>query len=121
MEESQLPFQLWEVDIPFAFRKSISVREVTVREVTVKVIFRKLNSHDNWVNVMGLSSSSSCRFGLPCSGRVCVHRTIGAAVFVVIFCAIEMGKPNKPHNFEPRDKLISDYNTMDIWDFQREI
>ncbi|XP_043691234.1 photosynthetic NDH subunit of subcomplex B 5, chloroplastic [Telopea speciosissima] len=54
---------------------------------------------------------------------------IGAAVFVVIFCAIEMGKPDKPHNFEPqiynmergaRDKLISDYNTMDIWDFNEK-
>lgn len=51
---------------------------------------------------------------------------IGAAVFVVIFCAIEMGKPDKPHNFEPqiynmeskaRDKLIADYNSMDIWEF----
>ncbi|KAJ6795013.1 putative photosynthetic NDH subunit of subcomplex B 5, chloroplastic [Iris pallida] len=54
---------------------------------------------------------------------------IGAAVFVVIFCSIEMGKPDKPHNFEPeiynmergaRDKLIADYNTMDIWDFNEK-
>ncbi|XP_058115337.1 photosynthetic NDH subunit of subcomplex B 5, chloroplastic-like [Magnolia sinica] len=54
---------------------------------------------------------------------------IGAAVFVVIFCAIEMGKPDKPHNFEPqiynmergaRDKLIADYNSMDIWDFNEK-
>uniref|UniRef100_A0A6V7QS82 Photosynthetic NDH subunit of subcomplex B 5, chloroplastic n=1 Tax=Ananas comosus var. bracteatus TaxID=296719 RepID=A0A6V7QS82_ANACO len=51
---------------------------------------------------------------------------VGAGVFIVIFCAIEMGKPDKPHNFEPqiynmergaRDKLIADYNSMDIWDF----
>jgi len=54
---------------------------------------------------------------------------IGAALFVVVFCGIEMGKPDKPHNFEPqiynlektsRDKLISDYNTMDIWDFNEQ-
>ncbi|KAK1314579.1 hypothetical protein QJS10_CPA06g01839 [Acorus calamus] len=54
---------------------------------------------------------------------------IGAAIFVVIFCGIEMGKPDKPHNFEPqiynmergaRDKLIADYNTMDIWDFNEK-
>ncbi|KAJ4968900.1 hypothetical protein NE237_015601 [Protea cynaroides] len=54
---------------------------------------------------------------------------IGAAVFVVIFCSIEMGKPDKPHNFEPqiynmergaRDKLLNDYNTMDIWDFNEK-
>lgn len=54
---------------------------------------------------------------------------IGAAVWVVIFCGIEMGKPDKPHNFEPqiynmeresRDKLIADYNTMDIWDFNEK-
>uniref|UniRef100_A0A1D1ZHS7 Cytochrome P450 6l1 n=1 Tax=Anthurium amnicola TaxID=1678845 RepID=A0A1D1ZHS7_9ARAE len=54
---------------------------------------------------------------------------IGAAVFVVIFCGIEMGKPDEPHNFEPqiynmeresRDKLIADYNTMDIWDFNEK-
>ncbi|KAL4200065.1 hypothetical protein AMTRI_Chr03g54500 [Amborella trichopoda] len=54
---------------------------------------------------------------------------IGAAVFVVIFCAIEIGKPDKPHNFEPeiynmdrgaRDKLIEEYNTMDIWDFNEK-
>lgn len=54
---------------------------------------------------------------------------IGAAIFVAIFCGIEMGKPDKPHNFEPqiynmergaRDKLIADYNTMDIWDFNEK-
>ncbi|XP_006645279.1 photosynthetic NDH subunit of subcomplex B 5, chloroplastic [Oryza brachyantha] len=54
---------------------------------------------------------------------------IGAAVFVVVFCIIEMDKPDKPHNFEPeiymmersaRDKLIADYNTMDIWDFNEK-
>lgn len=48
---------------------------------------------------------------------------------MVIFCGIEMGKPDKPHNFEPeiynmersaRDKLIADYNTMDIWDFNEK-
>ncbi|KAK6161472.1 hypothetical protein DH2020_004853 [Rehmannia glutinosa] len=54
---------------------------------------------------------------------------IGAAIFTVIFCIIEMDKPSEPHNFEPqiynmergaRDKLISDYNTMDIWDFNEK-
>ncbi|OVA05348.1 hypothetical protein BVC80_441g101 [Macleaya cordata] len=54
---------------------------------------------------------------------------IGAGIFVVIFCIIEMDKPDKPHNFEPqiynmergaRDKLIADYNTMDIWDFNEK-
>lgn len=54
---------------------------------------------------------------------------IGAAIFTVVFCIIEMGKPSEPHNFEPqiynmergaRDKLISDYNTMDIWDFNEK-
>ncbi|XP_052191132.1 photosynthetic NDH subunit of subcomplex B 5, chloroplastic [Diospyros lotus] len=54
---------------------------------------------------------------------------IGAALFTVIFCIIEMDKPSEPHNFEPqiynmergaRDKLISDYNTMDIWDFNEK-
>ncbi|GLT99490.1 hypothetical protein SLE2022_169270 [Rubroshorea leprosula] len=54
---------------------------------------------------------------------------IGAAVFTVIFCVIEMDKPDKPHNFEPqiynmergaRDKLINDYNTMSIWDFNEK-
>ncbi|XP_030541221.2 photosynthetic NDH subunit of subcomplex B 5, chloroplastic [Rhodamnia argentea] len=54
---------------------------------------------------------------------------IGAALFTVIFCIIEMDKPDKPHNFEPqiynmergaRDKLIADYNTMDIWDFNEK-
>ncbi|KAG6516804.1 hypothetical protein ZIOFF_027284 [Zingiber officinale] len=54
---------------------------------------------------------------------------IGAAVFVVVFCVIEMNKPDKPHNFEPqiynmdreaRDKLIEEYNSMDIWDFNEK-
>ncbi|KAF0935913.1 hypothetical protein E2562_036664 [Oryza meyeriana var. granulata] len=54
---------------------------------------------------------------------------IGEAVFVVVFYIIEMDKPDKPHNFEPeiymmersaRDKLIADYNTMDIWDFNEK-
>uniref|UniRef100_A0A0F7GZ06 NAD(P)H dehydrogenase 18 n=1 Tax=Cypripedium formosanum TaxID=53042 RepID=A0A0F7GZ06_9ASPA len=54
---------------------------------------------------------------------------IGAAVFTVVFCIIEMAKPDKPHNFEPeiynmdreaRDKLIKVYNTMDVWDFNEK-
>ncbi|KAM3326665.1 photosynthetic NDH subunit of subcomplex B 5, chloroplastic [Capsicum chacoense] len=54
---------------------------------------------------------------------------IGAAVFTVVFCIIEMDKPSEAHNFEPqiynmergaRDKLISDYNTMDIWEFNEK-
>ncbi|KAF3339147.1 Photosynthetic NDH subunit of subcomplex B 5 [Carex littledalei] len=54
---------------------------------------------------------------------------IGAALFVVVFCAIEMEKPDKPHNFEPhiynmergaRDKMIAEYNSMDIWDFNEK-
>uniref|UniRef100_A0A0F7GZ14 NAD(P)H dehydrogenase 18 n=1 Tax=Monsonia marlothii TaxID=163685 RepID=A0A0F7GZ14_9ROSI len=54
---------------------------------------------------------------------------IGAAVFVVVFSLIEMNKPDYPHNFEPqiynmergaRDKLINDYNTMEIWDFNEK-
>ncbi|KAG9152769.1 hypothetical protein Leryth_023565 [Lithospermum erythrorhizon] len=54
---------------------------------------------------------------------------IGAAIFTVVFCIIEMNKPSEPHNFEPqiynmergaRDKLISDYNTMDIWEFNEK-
>lgn len=54
---------------------------------------------------------------------------IGAALFVTVFCVIEMDKPDKPHNFEPeiynmergaRDKLIADYNSMDIWDFNEK-
>ncbi|PIA45145.1 hypothetical protein AQUCO_01700587v1 [Aquilegia coerulea] len=54
---------------------------------------------------------------------------IGAAVFTVVFCIIEMDKPDYPHNFEPqiynmergaRDKLMADYNTMDIWDFNEK-
>ncbi|XP_057476115.1 photosynthetic NDH subunit of subcomplex B 5, chloroplastic-like [Actinidia eriantha] len=54
---------------------------------------------------------------------------IGAALFTVIFCIIEMDKPSEPHNFEPqiynmergaRDKLINDYNTMDLWEFNEK-
>ncbi|KAL8158282.1 hypothetical protein AgCh_002835 [Apium graveolens] len=54
---------------------------------------------------------------------------IGAAIFTVVFCIIEMDKPSEAHNFEPqiynlerksRDKLIADYNTMDIWDFNEK-
>ncbi|KAL1370197.1 hypothetical protein HN51_000491 [Arachis hypogaea] len=54
---------------------------------------------------------------------------IGAGIFTIIFCIIEMDKPDKPHHFEPqiynmergaRDKLINDYNTMDIWDFNEK-
>ncbi|CAN0887155.1 Photosynthetic NDH subunit of subcomplex B 5, chloroplastic [Linum grandiflorum] len=50
----------------------------------------------------------------------------GAALFATVFVIIEMDKPDQPHNFEPqiynlersaRDKLISDYNSMSIWDF----
>ncbi|KAJ4846244.1 hypothetical protein Tsubulata_012563, partial [Turnera subulata] len=54
---------------------------------------------------------------------------IGAALFTIVFCIIEMDKPDQPHNFEPqiynmergaRDKLINDYNTMSIWDFNEK-
>ncbi|KAK7243158.1 hypothetical protein RIF29_37946 [Crotalaria pallida] len=54
---------------------------------------------------------------------------IGTAIFTIIFCIIEMDKPDQPHNFEPqiynmergsRDKMINDYNTMDIWDFNEK-
>ncbi|XP_031255983.1 photosynthetic NDH subunit of subcomplex B 5, chloroplastic [Pistacia vera] len=54
---------------------------------------------------------------------------IGAAVFVTIFTIFELDKPDKPHNFEPeiynmergaRDKLINDYNTMSIWEFNEK-
>lgn len=40
-----------------------------------------------------------------------------------------MDKPDKPHHFEPhiynmergaRDKLINDYNTMSIWEFNEK-
>ncbi|XP_071721741.1 photosynthetic NDH subunit of subcomplex B 5, chloroplastic-like [Rutidosis leptorrhynchoides] len=50
----------------------------------------------------------------------------GVALFLAIFTVIEMDKPDQPHHFEPeiytmdrgaRDKLINDYNTMSIWDF----
>lgn len=51
---------------------------------------------------------------------------IGAGIFTIVFCIIEMDKPDQPHHFEPqiynmereaRDKLINEYNTMNIWDF----
>ncbi|KAK7345940.1 hypothetical protein VNO77_16556 [Canavalia gladiata] len=54
---------------------------------------------------------------------------IGAGLFTIIFCIIEMDKPDKPHHFEPhiynmergaRDKLINDYNTMSIWEFNEK-
>lgn len=54
---------------------------------------------------------------------------IGAAIFTIVFCIIEMDKPSEAYNFEPqiynlesksRDKLIADYNTMDIWDFNEK-
>ncbi|KAI9196236.1 hypothetical protein LWI28_022143 [Acer negundo] len=54
---------------------------------------------------------------------------IGAAVFATIFTIIELDKPDQPHNFEPeiynmergaRDKLINDYNTMSIWEFNEK-
>ncbi|KAI4317930.1 hypothetical protein L6164_025756 [Bauhinia variegata] len=54
---------------------------------------------------------------------------IAAGLFTIIFCIIEMDKPDQPHNFEPqiynmergaRDKLINDYNTMSIWDFNEK-
>ncbi|KAJ1431583.1 putative photosynthetic NDH subunit of subcomplex B 5, chloroplastic [Sesbania bispinosa] len=54
---------------------------------------------------------------------------IGAGIFTIIFCVIEMDKPDQPHHFEPqiynmergaRDKLINDYNTMSIWDFNEK-
>lgn len=40
-----------------------------------------------------------------------------------------MDKPDKPHHFEPhiynmergaRDKMINDYNTMNIWEFNEK-
>ncbi|GAU47926.1 hypothetical protein TSUD_13960 [Trifolium subterraneum] len=54
---------------------------------------------------------------------------IGAGIFTIVFCIIEMDKPDQPHHFEPqiynmerraRDKLINDYNTMSIWDFNEK-
>ncbi|CAK8570725.1 unnamed protein product [Lathyrus sativus] len=51
---------------------------------------------------------------------------IGAGIFTIVFCIIEMDKPDQPHHFEPeiynmervaRDKLINEYNSMSIWDF----
>ncbi|KAG6732740.1 photosynthetic NDH subunit of subcomplex B 5, chloroplastic [Carya illinoinensis] len=58
-----------------------------------------------------------------------VYLFIGTGLFVTVFTIIEMDKPDKPHNFEPqiynmdrgsRDKLIADYNTMSIWDFNEK-
>ncbi|ESW18016.1 hypothetical protein PHAVU_006G006300, partial [Phaseolus vulgaris] len=54
---------------------------------------------------------------------------IAAGIFIIVFCIIEMDKPDKPHHFEPhiynmergaRDKLINDYNTMNIWEFNEK-
>uniref|UniRef100_A0A2P2JH46 Photosynthetic NDH subunit of subcomplex B 5, chloroplastic n=2 Tax=Rhizophora mucronata TaxID=61149 RepID=A0A2P2JH46_RHIMU len=54
---------------------------------------------------------------------------IGAAIFATIYTIIELDKPDQPHNFEPqiynmergaRDKLINDYNTMSIWEFNEK-
>ncbi|CAJ1966978.1 unnamed protein product [Sphenostylis stenocarpa] len=54
---------------------------------------------------------------------------IATGIFIVVFCIIEMDKPDKPHHFEPhiynmergaRDKLINDYNTMNIWEFNEK-
>ncbi|XP_045814990.1 photosynthetic NDH subunit of subcomplex B 5, chloroplastic [Trifolium pratense] len=54
---------------------------------------------------------------------------IGAGIFTIVFCIIEMDKPDQPHHFEPqiynmerraRDKLINEYNTMSIWDFNEK-
>ncbi|TKY65178.1 Photosynthetic NDH subunit of subcomplex B 5 [Spatholobus suberectus] len=48
---------------------------------------------------------------------------IGAGIFTIIFCIIEMDKPDKPHHFElhiynmksgVQDKLMNDYNTMSM-------
>jgi hypothetical protein len=58
-----------------------------------------------------------------------VYLFIGAGLFTTIFTIIELDKPDQPHNFEPqiynmergaRDKLIADYNTMSIWDFNEK-
>ncbi|KAF8394343.1 hypothetical protein HHK36_020551 [Tetracentron sinense] len=46
-----------------------------------------------------------------------------ATVFVVIFCMIEMGKPDfesQIYNMKREFVTISDYNTMDIWDFNEK-
>ncbi|MCD9642291.1 hypothetical protein HAX54_028994 [Datura stramonium] len=51
-----------------------------------------------------------------------------AAVFTIVFCIIEMDKPVKPTILSlkyttwkgARDKLISDYNTMNIWEFNEK-
>ncbi|KAM0936630.1 putative photosynthetic NDH subunit of subcomplex B 5, chloroplastic protein [Dioscorea sansibarensis] len=83
-------------------------------------------------NLVMFSSSDNSRSYLQRPGMKIIYGEylyIGAGIFVVIFCGIEMGKPDKPHNFEPeiynmersaRDKLIADYNTMDIWDFNEK-
>ncbi|KAB1218081.1 hypothetical protein CJ030_MR3G014509 [Morella rubra] len=58
-----------------------------------------------------------------------VYLLIATGLFMTVFTIIEMDKPDKPHNFEPqiynmergaRDKLIADYNTMSIWDFNEK-
>ncbi|XP_027365414.1 photosynthetic NDH subunit of subcomplex B 5, chloroplastic [Abrus precatorius] len=54
---------------------------------------------------------------------------IATGIFTIVFCIIEMDKPDKPHHFEPhiynmergaRDKLLNDYNTMSIWEFNEK-
>uniref|UniRef100_A0A175YJ13 Uncharacterized protein n=1 Tax=Daucus carota subsp. sativus TaxID=79200 RepID=A0A175YJ13_DAUCS len=51
------------------------------------------------------------------------------AVAVAMYFDAPMDKPSEAYNFEPqiynlesksRDKLIADYNTMDIWDFNEK-
>jgi len=57
------------------------------------------------------------------------YQFTGAYLFMFIFSVIEMDKLDKPHNFEPqiyntergaRDRLIYDYNTMSIRDFNEK-
>lgn len=109
------------------------------------------------IHLLGISSCNHPWHGFQCTGRdwnalhqallpwhfhvlstdwrcVCFwhqgeYLYIGAAIWIVVFCVIEMRKPDKPHNFEPeiylmersaRDKLIADYNSMDIWDFNEK-
>ncbi|KAI8016931.1 hypothetical protein LOK49_LG04G02687 [Camellia lanceoleosa] len=75
----------------------------------------------------GLGSPYKGNFSHVSSFREYLY--IGAALFTVIFCIIEIDKPSEPHNFEPqiynmergaRDKLITDYNTMDLWEFNEK-
>ncbi|KAI8561212.1 hypothetical protein RHMOL_Rhmol04G0320700 [Rhododendron molle] len=90
------------------------------------------SSISNRVYFMAIPPSNHCWHVFPCSGNDTnngEYLYIGAAVFTVVFCIIEMNKPSEPHNFEPqiynmergaRDKLIADYNTMDLWDFNEK-